>query len=52
MSSRLCPKCQDARITRSRRHGLFEWLVRVVHRYPFRCDICGHRFMRFAWRGH
>lgn len=47
----LCPNCQGTRITRSRRRGLFEWLLRAICCYPFRCDLCGHRFMRFSLRG-
>jgi hypothetical protein len=47
----LCPKCRGARIFRSRRQGLAEWLLRAVGMYPFRCDICGHRFRRVTWHG-
>jgi hypothetical protein len=50
-ASRLCPKCQGTRIFRSRRQGLVEWLLRTIRLYPFRCDLCGHRFRRIAWRG-
>lgn len=46
-----CPKCQGERIRRSRRRGVFEWLIRAVRLYPFRCDICDHRFMRFTRNG-
>jgi hypothetical protein len=46
-----CPKCQGMRIVRSRRRGPLEWLFRVIRLYPFRCDICSYRFMRFTWRG-
>jgi C4-type Zn-finger protein len=52
MSKLQCPHCQETRITRSRRRGLVEWLLRAICRYPFRCDICGYRFMRFRLRGH
>jgi hypothetical protein len=47
-----CPKCLGTRYMRSRRRGLLECLSRVVRLSPFRCDICGHRFWRFTWRGH
>jgi hypothetical protein len=46
-----CPHCQGTRITRSRRRGLVEWLLRIIRLYPFRCDLCGHRFRRFSLRG-
>ena len=49
--SRLCPKCQGARIFRSRRQGLVDWLLRAIRLYPFRCDICGHRFRCVTWHG-
>jgi hypothetical protein len=46
-----CPKCHGARIFRSRRVGLLEWAMRAICLYPFRCDICGHRFRRVTWHG-
>jgi hypothetical protein len=46
-----CPRCQGTRLTRSRRRGPIEWLLRLIRVYPFRCDICGHRFRRFSLRG-
>ena len=48
---RTCPQCQGAQIVRSRRRGLLEWLLRAIRLYPFRCDTCSYRFVRFAWRG-
>jgi predicted Zn-ribbon and HTH transcriptional regulator len=48
---RVCPKCQSTRISRSRRRGLVEWLVRIIRLYPFRCDHCGHRFRRVTRHG-
>jgi hypothetical protein len=51
LATRTCPKCHEARVYRSRRRGLWEWLLRMGHIYPFRCDICAHRFKRLALRG-
>ena len=48
---RVCPKCQGKRVARSRRRGPCEWLLRAVRLFPFRCDICGHRFMHLTWSG-
>jgi hypothetical protein len=42
-----CPECHGERVYRSRRRGISEWYLRLVYIYPFRCDICGHRFRRF-----
>jgi VanZ family protein len=46
-----CQTCQGTRLHRSRRRGLLECLSRLIRLAPFRCDICGHRFWRFTWRG-
>jgi predicted Zn-ribbon and HTH transcriptional regulator len=46
-----CPKCQGRRVARSRRRGPCEWLLRAIRLFPFRCDICGHRFMHLTWSG-
>jgi hypothetical protein len=51
LARRTCPRCHEVRVYRSRRRGLKEWLWRLVHYYPFRCDICGYRFKLFTWRG-
>jgi VanZ family protein len=50
MSCGQCPACQNARVNRSRRRGLLEWLSRPIHLVPFRCEVCNHRFLRFTWR--
>ena len=39
-----CPKCQNQKVFRIRRRGLIEWLVRIIHVYPFRCSACRTRF--------
>lgn len=51
VAQRICPKCQEKRVVRSRRRGPCEWLLRAVRLFPFRCDICGHRFMQLTWSG-
>jgi VanZ family protein len=46
-----CPACQSMRLYRSQRHGLLEWLSRLIRLAPFRCDICNYRFWRFSLHG-
>jgi hypothetical protein len=41
-----CPYCRDsARIRRSRRKNLFERILSLFGRFPYRCGECGNRFM-------
>jgi hypothetical protein len=48
---RQCRRCQSGYIRRSRRRGRWEWLLRAIGLYPFRCEGCKHRFLRFSLRG-
>ncbi len=42
-----CPKCRSAYLHRSKRRGFVErTLLTTVSVYPFRCELCGHRFYR------
>lgn len=38
-----CPKCGGA-CARSRRHGLRDWLLRLMVLHPWRCQTCRARF--------
>ncbi|HJV47810.1 MAG TPA: PilZ domain-containing protein [Geothrix sp.] len=40
----LCPKCFSDFVKRSRRTGLVEHLMSSFSIYPFRCQLCRHRF--------
>ena len=44
-----CPKCVGALARRSHREGLTEKLLSLVYVYPFRCQLCGHRFLSLQW---
>jgi hypothetical protein len=38
----LCPNCHSHRIYPS--HGLFDWLLRMLGRNPYWCQLCSTRF--------
>lgn len=39
-----CPKCEKDYVRRASRRGLLERLLGRFYLYPFRCQLCGHRF--------
>jgi len=39
-----CTRCHSRFVKRSRRAGLVDQLISVFSVYPFRCQLCGHRF--------
>jgi hypothetical protein len=43
----LCPNCNRPFARRSHRSGPIEFLASLVLIYPYRCQVCGHRFL--AW---
>lgn len=45
-----CPHCHNNFARRSRRKGFREHLFSWFFRYPFRCQVCGHRFRAFQVR--
>jgi len=45
-----CPQCGKSFVRRSHRKGLKEWLLSLVYLYPFRCQVCAHRFRVFQFR--
>jgi hypothetical protein len=44
-----CPRCRKPFTRRSQREGLFERGISLVHVYPFRCQLCAHRFLALHW---
>jgi len=40
-----CPKCDRRMVRRSHRQGLLERLYSVFLIYPYRCQLCAHRFL-------
>lgn len=45
----LCPRCSREYIRRVGRVGLGERLISLFYVYPFRCQLCGHRFQLLQW---
>ena len=44
-----CPNCRKNLVHQSRREGLSEALWCLLCIYPFRCQLCTHRFLAFQW---
>jgi hypothetical protein len=42
----LCPKCGKDFVRRTLRKGLHEYILSAVYIYPYRCQLCAHRFLR------
>lgn len=42
-----CPRCGKEFVQRTTRNGSVEDLLGVVYVYPFRCQLCSHRFRTF-----
>ena len=45
----VCTKCRKPFIKASRRQGLLDRLLSLVYAYPFRCQVCRHRFHLLQW---
>jgi len=45
----LCPRCSREYVKRVGRVGLGERLASLFYIYPFRCQLCGHRFQLLQW---
>ena len=45
MKTPACPRCQSEFIRRSSRRNTIEHLASAFRIYPFRCQICQHRFL-------
>ncbi len=46
MKQSLCPKCGKDFVRRALRKGLHEHVLSVLYVYPYRCQLCAHRFLR------
>lgn len=44
-----CPKCKADQAHRSHRQGPRERLASLFAFYPYRCNACQHRFLRFRY---
>ena len=49
-ANHLCPRCKAPFVRWSRQAALFASLLSRFHRFPFRCQLCGHRFWAFRKR--
>ena len=47
MASMKCPNCARDFVRRISGAGLAETFLRLVRVYPFKCQLCGHRFRSF-----
>ena len=45
----LCPRCSRESVKRVSRVGLGERFKSLFYVYPFRCQLCGHRFQLLQW---
>jgi hypothetical protein len=45
----LCPKCGKDFVRRTLRAGAHEYLLSVGYVYPYRCQLCAHRFLRLEF---
>jgi c-di-GMP-binding flagellar brake protein YcgR len=45
----VCAKCRKPFVKASRRQGLSDRLLSLVYVYPFRCQVCRHRFHLMQW---
>lgn len=41
----ICPNCERTFVRRSHRKGLWEFLCSLLLIYPYRCQLCTHRFL-------
>ena len=49
MSQLRCPECSTEYVKRVAGESLQERLLNSVYFYPFRCQLCGHRFKSLQW---
>lgn len=45
----ICPNCSREFVKRVSREGVKERLFSIFYVYPFRCQLCGHRFRFRQW---
>jgi hypothetical protein len=44
-----CPRCASEFVRRASRRGLYERTVSLAYYFPFRCQLCQHRFHALRW---
>ena len=44
-----CPECGEPWAARARRRNLLERVASVAYYYPYRCQLCRHRFRALRW---
>lgn len=49
MSFPHCPQCNKHLVLRVHREGVVERLLSLCYLYPFRCQLCSHRFLALQW---
>ncbi len=49
MKAPACPKCKSDLVGRTHRNGMVEHAVNMAYIYPFKCQVCQHRFRRLRW---
>ncbi len=45
-----CPRCKTRLVHQASQEGGLEPLLGLLTVYPFRCQLCTHRFRAFLWR--
>jgi c-di-GMP-binding flagellar brake protein YcgR len=45
----ICAQCRKPFVKASRRDGILDRLLSLAYAYPFRCQICRHRFHLWQW---
>ena len=45
-----CPICKTRLVHQASQEGGLERLLGLLTMYPFRCQLCTHRFLAFFWR--
>lgn len=49
MASVKCPSCARDFVRRIARAGWLEAILSLFYVYPFKCQLCGHRFRSLRW---
>lgn len=49
MNALACPKCKSPLVGRTHRNGMTEQALSLAYVYPFKCQVCQHRFRRLRW---
>jgi c-di-GMP-binding flagellar brake protein YcgR len=45
----VCARCHKSYVKATRRRGLLDRLLSLGYTYPFRCQVCRHRFHVMQW---